>query len=435
MSFKNSTSRRALILGMTNTDQVGFQQAGPAHAEVIPDVGDGASSEPAGEVNEFGLTADEQAEFDRMKTGAPDPGEGDGDGADDLDDAGDEGGDGEADGDQLEAETPPVAPAAAKTPAELAAEAAAGKKPAKTTVSVGKYQRDLKKLQDQLAAAQGETKKEREDRIKLAERVSIINEAIAAQSAAPPVVDPNAPPANPFEEADINPEEDYAGAVKQVQRRQRYSNEQQTRVENDVVETREDQELRGTFERDFSAAASKDPTVPAAYQFLKDSRLVEICITEFDKDPRDPGEVFTKDEVTKMVQMFNSEEKWVVQSAIKANKSPTAAIMRLAKARGFIPAKPAAAAPAAAVVPAASVPAVRNGARAPVAAAVVPSAAAALAELAAAKEAGKSLSDGGGAPPSGVTADMLLRMGDEEFAQFVDELPKHQLDALMGRAG
>jgi hypothetical protein len=56
-----------------------------------------------------------------------------------------------------------------------------------------------------------------------------------------------------------------------------------------------------------------------------------------------------------------------------------------------------------------------------------------LADLAAAQDAGRSLSDGGGAPPQGLSAEMLLKLDDEEFAALVDQLPKHQLDTLMGR--
>jgi hypothetical protein len=77
-----STSRRALILGMTDTDQVGMQQAKapaaatiPDNAERLADAGDGGDSgggDGAG-VNEMGLTAEEQAEFDRMAQGGDDP--------------------------------------------------------------------------------------------------------------------------------------------------------------------------------------------------------------------------------------------------------------------------------------------------------------------------------------------------------------------------
>lgn len=434
--FNGSTSRRALILGMTNTDQVGMWQAGPAHAEVLPDAGDVADSESLGNVNEAtGLTAEEQAAFEGMRTGdtpasPSEPAEGDVDPDADADPTED------GDADPAEIDSAAAGPLAkAKTPEELAADAAAGKKPAPKTVSFGKYQRELKKAGETAAAAQEEARKAREDQIKLAERVAIINEALSVQPAA--AVDPNAPPANPFEEADIDPAEDYAGAVNQERRRNKFAYEASQGIQQDFTVSREDQQMRDTFQRDFSAVAASDPTVPLAYQFLKDSRLTEICISEFDKDPNDPAEVFTPQEVARMVQVFNAEEKYVVGNAIKSGKSPTAAILRLAKARGF---KPPVAVPARAAQPApangtAIVPAARNGTgRAPMAAV---SAADQLAALAAAKEAGKSLSDGGGAPPeSGISAKMLLDMSPEEFEDFVDNLSakeERQLNELMGR--
>lgn len=433
--FNGTTSRRALILGMTNTDQIGMWQAlAPQRAvstrqeaEVLPDAGDGTDAESAGDVNELtGLSAEEQAAFDGMRTGDtpagdPEPGAGDVDPDADAD----------ADGEDADADaTGEAEPAAAapvgkeKTPAELEAEAAAGQKPPKS-INFSRHQRELKKANDAAEAARAEAKKAREDAIKLAERVAIINEALTAQPAA--AVDPNAPPANPFDEADIDPAEDYAASLLQERRRNKYAYEASRGIQQDVTVSREDQHMRDTFQRDFTAMAATDPVVPLAYQFLKDSRLREICISEFDKDPFDENEEFTPQQVQRMVQIFNAEEKYVVGNAIKAGKSPTAAILRLAKARGFKPPAP----PARAAAPAA-VPARTNGA-AP-AAPAAPSAATALATLAAAKEAGKSLSDGGGAPPpTGITAKMLLDMDDDQFAAFVDEIPPHELDNLMGR--
>lgn len=437
-NFNGTTSRRALILGMTNTDQVGMWQARapaavstiPDHAERIDDAGDGADQGASGDVDDAtGLTADELAAFDGMRTGdtpagSPEPSEADGGVDPDDPDAGAEDGDVDPAG-EVDPAAPPLA--REKTPAELEADAAAGKKPAPKTVSFGKYQRELKKAESAASAAQAEAKKAREDSIKLAERVAIINEALTTPP--PAAVDPNAPPANPFEEDDIAPEVDYAASVKQIQRRQRFQNENQSRVEQDVTVSREDREMRDTFQRDFSAAAASDPTVPAAYQFLKDSRLTEICISEFGKDPNDPNEQFTPQEVAKMVQTFNAEEKWVVSNALKRNKSPTAAIVALAKARGFKPP-----APAARPAPGPAAPPVRTNGAAPPA---VPSAAAELAALAAAKEAGKSLSDGGGAPPeSGISAKMLIDMNDEQFEDFLDNLnptQERQFNELLGR--
>lgn len=431
--FTGTTSRRALIVGMTNTDQIGMWQAGPAAAEVIPDVETGGPGpEDAGDVDEAtGLSAEDLAAFNEMRAPPPagdepaEPAEEDGE----LDAS-------EGDGD---AETEPAAAGAReRTPQELATDAAAGKKTPPKTVAFGKYQRELKKANEALATERANAQKEREDRIKLAERVSIINEALAAQAqqAAQPAVDPNAPPENPFDEADIDPNEDYAASVQQIQRRQRFQMEMQNAVVNDVSETRADTELRDTFTRDFTAYARTEAGqhLPAAYQFLKDQRLTQIALSEFDKDPNDPNEVFTKAEVARMVQLFNSEEKWLVGNAIKQGKSPSQAIMKQAKIYGFKPQETAAAAPApaartAAPAPAARVPAVRQ----PPAPAAVPSAAEQLAALQQAQQDGRSLSDGGGAPPTGLTAELLLRMGDDEFAEMVDGMSKGQLDALMGR--
>jgi hypothetical protein len=48
--------------------------------------------------------------------------------------------------------------------------------------------------------------------------------------------------------------------------------------------------------------------------------------------------------------------------------------------------------------------------------------------------ASRSLSDGGGAPPSGpLTPKELLDMDDEQFGLYIDNLPPHALQALMGR--
>jgi hypothetical protein len=456
MPFEETwTSRRALLLGMTNTDQVGMQQArapaarqvGTVAAEELPDVGDDGNDIGGedGDVNpETGLTAEQESEFERMRTGeAPAGDDVDADPQNDNDESG------AGDDDTNQPEPPPAPPLGReKTPAELAAEALTGKKSTPKTVNWNKYQRDLKRAQDAAALATQQATKEREDRIKLSERVSIINEALAAQAAqpAPAVVDPNAPPENPFEEADIDPNDDYAASVQQLQRRQRYQHEQHSGIASEMLESREDQQMRETFTRDFQHyAVAVDTNLPAAYQFLKDARLTQIFLSEFDKDPTDDNEIFTPAEIQRGVQLFNAEEKWLVGNAIKQRKSPAAAIMKQARVYGFKPAPAAEATPPSApprgqrpAVPAARTPAVpTNGVRPPVArtpvAPAAPSAAELLAQQQLDMENGKSLSDGGGAPPQGLTADMLLRLDDDEFAELIDQLAPHQLNALLGK--
>lgn len=439
-----STSRSAMILGMTNTDQIGMQQAMAPQTiarrpepEMLPDSGSDGSIEggdSGGDRDEAtGLTADELAEFESMRTGEPPAPTGDPD--PDADPDADPDGDPDVDPAAPAEPAPAAADRTPKTPAQLAAEAQAGKKPPKT-VSLGKHQRELKAAQDRAAAAEAEVQKEREKQIKVNERLAIINEALQARAAAPPeaAVDPNAPPENPFEEEDIKPEEDYAAALDQERRRNRYAYEATQSTQQRVVETTEDTKLRDTFVRDFQSVAAQPEYahLPQAYQFLKDARLTQIFLSEFDKDPNDEQEQFTPQEIQKAIAIFNGEEKWLVGNAIKAGKSPAHAILKQARVYGFQ--KPAAAAPApAAAAPAApAVPARRAAPAAPPAPAA-PSAAAQLEELRVAQQNGKSLSDGGGAPPQGVSAELLLQLSDEDFIDMMEQMSAGQLNALMGR--
>ena len=443
--LKETTSRRALILGMTNTDQVGMWQAPPRaqasarqEAEVLPDAGDGADAgdgDSGEERNENGLTAAEQAEFDGMRTGEPPPA---GDEAPEGDDNDEE----DAGDDDTTVQDPPEQAPAARLPGEREP---AQQEPGKTpkTVNYSKYQRELKKANEQRAAVEQQLAKERENQIKLATRLEMINEALQAKPAAQQQEEQEAP-VNPFEEADIDPDEDFKAAVAQVNRRTRYQFEMQNRTQEEFQESREDTAIKETFTRDFSAYASKEPAIVGAYQHLKDARLTQICLGEFGKDPNDANEQFTPQEVQRMVQMFNNEEKWLVGKAIKERRSPAAAIMAMAKTFGFDAAAWKAAqqgaqqpAPAARAPVRQQAPVVQQRAPARQQAPQQqqePTAQEMLEQLRVNQENGRSLSDGGGAPPpTGLSAEMILRLGDEEFAELLDSMPEHQLNAIMGR--
>jgi hypothetical protein len=167
-----------------------------------------------------------------------------------------------------------------------------------------------------------------------------------------------------------------------------------------------------------------------AYQHLKNTRLVELGLALFDKDPSDPKETFTQAEIEKMIEDFNTEEAWLVQNALQHGRSPAKAIMKHAQLRGWRPPQVQATTPAPVVQPQ-----VRRAAQqAPLARAPVPSAVAQIQAEKAGQAASRSLSDGGGAPPSGpLTPKELLEMDDEQFGIYIDNLPPHALQALMGR--
>lgn len=395
----------------------------PAHAEVIADTdtGDTGGSE---ELNEKGLTAEEQTQFDEMMRGegGADAGGGGrppiGDPPADTGDE-DDGEEGEEDAAGEGDEPAPAVkeptdkdPAAAKDPTV---------KPAPKQVSYGKYQRERQKMQKQMAEQAATLERERADRIKLGERLSILNEALTAAAPA----DPAAKPVNPWDEPDVDPNDDVWKALDQERRRNRFLFDNQATMQQQGAAERAEGDLKSNYIRDANAYTATTPDFPEAYNFMKDVRLVEIAIAEFDKDPRDPAAQFTERELSRVVQLFNEEEKYLAESNFAQRRSPAATIYKMATVRGYKP--KAAEAPA----PAAGAPKPANGT------AVVPRRAPVVAEvenLRRAAENGKSLSDGGSTSDvTTLTPDRLLAMGDDEFDEMIEKLSPRKMQELMGR--
>lgn len=390
--------------------------------EMIGDVEEGAAPEN-GARDELGLTAEERTAWDAMQ--APDAPSADGEAA-------------------PEDATPAPAEALARPESEALAEGEddaddvqeivpdpkSGKTPQKV-INYSKHQRELKKRDDRLAATEQLLRTESENRIKLAERLSILNEALTAPVPVDPVkAQEAAVAANPFLEPDIDIAEDALAAIAQTQRRQKWQNEHFAQTNETTQATLEDRQLKDDFQRDADGFKRTDvgQHFDAAYQFLKDSRLTELGISLFDKDPNDPNEIFTQAQINRLVGDFNTEEKWVVANARKEGKSPSAVIMKLAKGRGF---KPQAAVPAPSAATTPAVISAKNGNGA--APGATSSAVAKILAETESAAASRSLSDGGGAPPPvALTQEVLLRMNDDEFAAYVDSFPG-QVASLMGK--
>jgi hypothetical protein len=397
--------------------------------ERLGDVEAGAEA-PESEVDDLGLTSSERAEWDAMEAEAkgkappePEPAEGDA-------------GDGEADADGQ-----PKPPIVADAEDDDDEPAPAGQKKPGATISRHKHTRELNKRDTELQALRDRLAQRDIDWAKANERLTILNEALTA----PPPVDPavaqqQAVAENPWLEPTIKVEDDAIAAIAQMQRRQDFNNRQQSQQFEQIQETEADRNLRETFNSDIqryaAQPADQNPDAPFfgdAYSHLKNSRLTEISISLFDKDPNDPKEQFSQAELSRIIADFNSEEKWVVSNALDQKKSPAAAIMKLARGRGWKRPDPQGrpAAPAARTNGAAP-PAAR-----PPAAAARPANGTAVDKLNAEIEgaaAARSLSDGGGAPPQpALDIESLLKMDDEEFGLYVDRLPKGRLDAIMGK--
>lgn len=417
--------------------------------ERIGDVEVGTDA-PASEVDELGLTPTERTAWDQMETEAqaeqqaePQPaGEGAGEPAGDGD------GDGEGDppGDQ-------AAPQPGQTTLKQQTEGdddddeppAQGQKPGQT-VSRHKYSRDIKKRDTELAELRAKVNESGISQAKLEERLNILNQALTA----PPPKSPEqqqqeAIAENPWLEKTIDPADDAIQALAQMQRRQEYSQRQNQQQGEFIAGDAEDRQLRSNFAADISAFAQsdagKDGQWQQAYEYLKNSRLTEISISLFDKDPNDPNENFTKAEIGKIIDDFNAEEKWVVSNALQKGKSPAAAIMKLARGRQWKYQAPQQQQPAARQqapaqqrpAPQQQRPAQQQNGAAPHqqnGGGVIDKINSEIEGAAAAR----SLSDGGGAPPQeGLTLERILKMGDKEFGELVDRIPEDRLNQLMGK--
>jgi hypothetical protein len=315
------------------------------------------------------------------------------------------------------------------------------------TVNYNKHQRLLSKAEQRAATAMEETARLRINQARAEERLAILNEALTAPIAPPPL-DPaeaqrQAMAENPLLEPTIPVEQDALAAIAQANRRIEYLANQISHTQQETLEVREERELKEGFIHDSQLFSQTEQGAhffggDGAYQYLKNSRLTELGISLFDKDPTDPNEVFTQAQINQMIADFNAEEKWVVQNAKREGKSPSVAIMKLAKGRGWkapVANGNGAAAPVPAPVaqqPRAAVPA---PARLPAAAAAPQSVVAKLAAETQGASASRSLSDGGGVPtPPELTMERLVAMTDPEFNAYMESLPPDRLQSLMGRS-
>lgn len=424
--------------------------------EKIPDVDEGST----GEVNSNGLTAQEQAEFDSMRTGEPMPEAGDNDsgGADDGgDDGGDDAGgdddtggdgdgDGAGDGDGGAADRDATGKDAAGKDGTKPGDDT-GRKP--RTINYNKHERETKKLRDQLEASTRANATLAERQARLDERTKILLEAINGQAKPAAKEEPAPDPKKDDPEPDEN--EDPIAHASWTRRELGRTQQRLDNLEKGITTERttravesEEQALERTYVQDVEATASADPNFTPAYEFLRESRYRELGFTFSGLDINDPEQVkqLTPEAQAQLrdqiVTTFNQEQLWVAKSAYGRKQSAAKSIYNLAIARGFDPAK--AVKPAAAeatdggtkeLVPSAAKP---NGSgKAPAAKPAPRSAAQELQDIRDGIDASKSLSDAGGSPGSPLTAESIVNMTDEDFAEFYNKMPKAKLDMLMGK--
>lgn len=407
-----------------------------------------AAEQPAGNGADFGLTAEEQAAYESMRSEPPP--------------SGDPGHTPEASSEPAPA-APAVEPAAAEAKPTTAPSGTAASAPAPEAdeedeidpaapvqadgtklpkrVSYNKYRRvedEAKKTKADLDTARAQNAKSAETQARLDERLRLINEALKPAEAAQVDEDP-----------EPDPEKDIFGhnawLKRQLVKERETTNDRFNRIESERQAATADNEIASTYVADAQHLAATEPNFLPAYQYLMSVRIQQLANYHFGKDLTDPAAApLTGPELAKIKSEVGREERQLVSQAIKSGKSPAAAVYAMARMTGFRPAAPGAApvaatapaagngagtgsAPAVAAAVAAATPAAGNGA----APAAKPSVRQEIAAIKAGQEAALSLSAGGGAPAPILNAEKLANMPEEEFGALLDKMSRGELQRVM----
>jgi hypothetical protein len=282
----------------------------------------------------------------------------------------------------------------------------------------GKYvpKSALLRVKEQRKADRDALASEREARAKLEGRLNVLTEIINTVPV-PGDQKKDAAPANPWEEADVAPEDDLVGAFNQQKRRADWERRQREGLSTATAEGAKHQEIVRTYVADAKRLATDQikkgevvevdgqqmPAFQAAYLHLIGQRHAMLeALGVADPAERD--------------RRIASEEADLVEQAAKQRKSPAELIFSVAKAAGFK--MPAKAAPA-------------NG-KDPGKSQAQLAAEKKLDQVNAGMKATQSLSGKGGQPATGVSTAQIIAMDDESFDAFIGKLSEDQVNKLLG---
>lgn len=284
-------------------------------------------------------------------------------------------------------------------------------------VSFHKYQR-LEQRYNELELKFGKTA---EERARIDERLKIINEALTTPAPAveEPVVDQDPEP---------DPEVNIFEYVKWQGRQLNREREARTGLEQSWKDEREEGQMASSYRQDANRFASSEPNFGRAYHFLLSLRQNQLKAGGWTDQ-------------TKIDQQIVKEERGLVRNALKENASPAQRLFEMAKAAGFVPPAPVEQARmtddgarepvAAAAKP--PVPGTPLGEMAkPAAKAGIPTVSEQVALAAQGAEAALSLSSAGGAPVEQLTAAKLLSMDEDAFNEAVAGMSKSKLREIFG---
>lgn len=256
---------------------------------------------------------------------------------------------------------------------------------------------------------------ERDDlRVKLArgeERLAILNEAFSTNGdprseAAAQAIPKTAP--NPLTEAPIDPESDFFGWAKQMQRQKDYLAQQYTQTSQETQARDQFKQVTDTYHADAKRFMAQEPNFEPAYRHLVSGRHRELEMLGM------------KDERQRNTYIAQEEAQIVVQ-CLQTGESPARVMYQLAQTRGFTPG---------------AMQSQQNGNaqhQAPAAPQQRSQAQQKIEHLRNGQTAAQSLSNVAGGANEGLTLNRLASMSDEEFSRVVDGMSKKQVESLLGR--
>lgn len=280
----------------------------------------------------------------------------------------------------------------------------------KATVSYHRYQRERKKLNDQIAALEKAKADElaaiNEKFARGDERLKLLQEALQATPPEQQQVD---------EDPEPDPNEDILAWANWSKREMGRLREAQSQTSGVLQESAADQRMREDYQRDAASYVREKPDFVQAYNHLISLRAATL-----------EAQGYAEPQIR---QILNNEERGLVQRAVAAGKRPSAMIYDMAQRMGYTPwaAQPSLTAPDAGAAPAAPV----NGTPPVVdAKPKEPSVVEEIERIQRGQEAGKTLSGTGGGGNE-LTVEALANMSERQFEDLY-KAKKGQIDALLG---
>lgn len=278
-----------------------------------------------------------------------------------------------------------------------------------------KYEREVGERDKRIKELEQKDRERIAESARLEERIAIINDALTPKPQQKQQQDDDPRP---------DPEQDIFAFSQWQERQLKRLSETVNELRGGFEQQHQQTQVERTYAQDAQRFSNQNPDFADAYQYLLNSRQVQLAEIYFGKDLTEQGVQLTPQEWQRVKQGIETEERGLVEAALENRVSPAERLYRLARSLGYRKAD------------AQQRPQPTNGAaKLQAEAKPAPAKPTVSDEIRRVKEgadASLSLSNGGSAPALTITPEKLARMSQDEFNDLMDRLPETQQRALMG---